>query len=102
MSYHLVVFSIGTALSAFGFLPIFDPEKAFRITNMFQIQEVKLTQYGEDSAVIGGILCIVVGWLAVGGLLSIEYAMGAVALAFVPFGYVYRDRLRPSSRETQR
>lgn len=99
MNTPLVIFCIGTTLSAYGFLSIFDPERAFRIANLFQVREVELTQYGEDSAVVGGVLCIVVGWLAVGGLASIEYAMAAVALAFAPFAYVYRERFWPANRD---
>ena len=101
MRNEIIFFLLGTAASAYGVLAILDAELAFKLSHPFQVRNVKLTGFGRDSAVLGGVLSIVVGWLIVGAMLSLVHAVLSLVVATVPLLCLYRDELRTESQETE-
>ena len=102
MENEIIFFLLGTAVSAYGVLAMLDPERAFKLYHLFQVRDVDLTEFGSDSAVVGGFLSIVIGWLMVGALLSLTHAVLSLAVATVPLLYLYRDELRTKSDDGER
>ncbi len=96
MPADFLVFALGAGLAVIGAVGIFDPELGFRLENPFQTREVELTQHGVDMQVIGGVACILIGWLIVPGLLSRIYWLLFGIVTAVPFVYSYRNEIRRS------
>ncbi|WP_331233790.1 hypothetical protein [Natronorarus salvus] len=77
-------------LGVVGLVWIFDPERSHRLWNPLQVRRVELTQTGRDLSVVGGTSLVLVGFAAIGALLSPSFAGLYAVTVLVGSAYAYR------------
>lgn len=93
----VVVFLFAVGMGLFGLVGVVDPELAFRLQNLFQVDRVELTQFGRAMHYYGGLVAIVLGLLLT-VLLPLAFTVLYVAIVGGSIVYLYRDmgRLAPN------
>lgn len=54
------LYALLLALTAYGVFSMYNPERAFRVENPFQVNEVELSEFGVTMQVIGGFVVVLI------------------------------------------
>ncbi len=85
MAVSVYAFVFGVLLTMWGILSLVDPERAFRLENIFQLRDVELSEFGIAMQHIGGALLIIVSTFLVATVLRPLAVVPLFVVSGLPF-----------------